>query len=144
MRRDEIMSRWTEPEILVAYVDGALGVGEIRAVEEALASDAGARDTVRRLREDVAVLRAAFNDPLDEPLPERVVATLNAVSDDGKVTLLKPRAGAGGGLPEGWRLALACVFASGVVFFMLTFLRIRELIIDAIPASLKHAISVGI
>ena len=41
-------------------------------------------------------------------------------------------------------MALAAVFVSGVVFFLLTFLRIRELIIDAVPASLKHAIAVGI
>jgi AGZA family xanthine/uracil permease-like MFS transporter len=48
----------------------------------------------------------------------------------------------GMGLP--WRVALAAVFVSGVVFFLLTFLRIRELIIDAVPASLKHSIAVGI
>jgi AGZA family xanthine/uracil permease-like MFS transporter len=43
-----------------------------------------------------------------------------------------------------WRSALAAVFVSGVVFFLLTFLRVRELIIDAVPAALKHAIAVGI
>jgi AGZA family xanthine/uracil permease-like MFS transporter len=48
----------------------------------------------------------------------------------------------GMGVP--WQVALAAVFASGVVFFVLTFLRVRELIIDAIPRSLKHAIAVGI
>jgi AGZA family xanthine/uracil permease-like MFS transporter len=48
----------------------------------------------------------------------------------------------GMGVP--WRVALAAVFVSGVVFFLLTFLRIRELIIDAVPSSLKHAIAAGI
>jgi AGZA family xanthine/uracil permease-like MFS transporter len=48
----------------------------------------------------------------------------------------------GMGVP--WQIALAAVFVSGVVFFLLTFLRIRELIIDAVPQSLKHAIAVGI
>jgi AGZA family xanthine/uracil permease-like MFS transporter len=48
------------------------------------------------------------------------------------------------GLGISWQVALAAVFVSGVVFFLLTFLRIRELIIDAVPASLKHAIAVGI
>jgi AGZA family xanthine/uracil permease-like MFS transporter len=43
-----------------------------------------------------------------------------------------------------WQVALAAVFVSGVVFFLLTFLKIRELIIDAVPASLKYAIAVGI
>jgi len=43
-----------------------------------------------------------------------------------------------------WQAGLAAVFVSGVVFFFLTFVRIRELIIDAVPTSLKHAIAVGI
>jgi AGZA family xanthine/uracil permease-like MFS transporter len=43
-----------------------------------------------------------------------------------------------------WQVALAAVFVSGVVFFLLTFLKVRELIIDAVPASLKCAIAVGI
>jgi AGZA family xanthine/uracil permease-like MFS transporter len=48
------------------------------------------------------------------------------------------------GMGVSWQVALAAVFVSGVVFFLLTFLRIRELIIDAIPQSLKLAIAVGI
>jgi AGZA family xanthine/uracil permease-like MFS transporter len=48
----------------------------------------------------------------------------------------------GMGIP--WETALAAVFVSGVVFVLLTFLKIRELIIDAVPASLKLAIAVGI
>jgi AGZA family xanthine/uracil permease-like MFS transporter len=43
-----------------------------------------------------------------------------------------------------WQTALGAVFVSGIVFFLLTFLHIREMIIDAIPASLKFAIPVGI
>ena len=48
----------------------------------------------------------------------------------------------GMGVP--WQVALAAVFVSGIVFFLLTFLRVRQMIIDAVPASLKHAIAVGI
>ena len=48
------------------------------------------------------------------------------------------------GMGVRWQVALAAVFVSGVVFFLLTFLRIRELIIDAVPQSLKMAIAVGI
>jgi AGZA family xanthine/uracil permease-like MFS transporter len=48
------------------------------------------------------------------------------------------------GMGVSWEIALAAVFASGVVFFLLTFLRIRQVIIDAVPASLKYAIAVGI
>jgi len=43
-----------------------------------------------------------------------------------------------------WQTALGAVFIAGVVFILLTFFRIREMIIDAIPQSLKHAIAVGI
>jgi len=43
-----------------------------------------------------------------------------------------------------WQVALAAVFVSGAVFVLLTFLRIREMIIDGVPAALKHAIAVGI
>ena len=48
------------------------------------------------------------------------------------------------GMGVSWQVALAAVFVSGLVFFLLTFLRIRELIIDSIPANLKLAIAVGI
>ena len=48
------------------------------------------------------------------------------------------------GMGVAWPAALAAVLVSGVVFFLTTFLKIRELIIDAVPASLKHAIAVGI
>ena len=48
------------------------------------------------------------------------------------------------GMGVAWETVLGAVFLAGVMFVLLTFLRIRELIIDAIPASLKHAIAVGI
>jgi AGZA family xanthine/uracil permease-like MFS transporter len=48
------------------------------------------------------------------------------------------------GMGLSWQVALAAVFVSGVVFFLLTFLRVREMIIDAIPASLKMAIAAGV
>jgi AGZA family xanthine/uracil permease-like MFS transporter len=43
-----------------------------------------------------------------------------------------------------WQQGLGAVLISGVVFFLLTFLKIREMVIDAVPAALKHAIAVGI
>jgi AGZA family xanthine/uracil permease-like MFS transporter len=48
------------------------------------------------------------------------------------------------GMGVSWQVALAAVFVSGVVFFLLTFLRVRQLIIDAVPPSLKQAIAVGV
>lgn len=48
----------------------------------------------------------------------------------------------GMGVP--WQTALGAVFISGIVFFVLTVTRIRQLIIAGIPASLKVAITIGI
>jgi AGZA family xanthine/uracil permease-like MFS transporter len=48
----------------------------------------------------------------------------------------------GMGIP--WRVALGCVFVTGLLFLLLSLTRFRELLIDAIPASLKYAISGGI
>jgi adenine/guanine/hypoxanthine permease len=43
-----------------------------------------------------------------------------------------------------WETALGIVFLSGVLFLGLTLLRVREMVLDAIPASLKAAIAAGI
>ncbi len=44
------------------------------------------------------------------------------------------------GMGISWERALGAVFISGVVFLVLTLVRIRELILDAIPDGLKYAI----
>jgi AGZA family xanthine/uracil permease-like MFS transporter len=43
-----------------------------------------------------------------------------------------------------WQQALAAVFLSGVLFFLISIFRIREFIINAIPRNLKFAISAGV
>lgn len=43
-----------------------------------------------------------------------------------------------------WRVALGCVFISGIVFIILTLTRIRQMLVAAVPDSLKYAITVGI
>jgi AGZA family xanthine/uracil permease-like MFS transporter len=43
-----------------------------------------------------------------------------------------------------WQQALAAVFCSGVIFFLISIFRIREYIINAIPRNLKLAISAGV
>ncbi|MFS8582135.1 MAG: NCS2 family permease [Limnochordales bacterium] len=48
----------------------------------------------------------------------------------------------GRGIP--WETALGAVFISGVVFAILTWSRIREAIVDAVPDTLKLAVSAGI
>ena len=49
-----------------------------------------------------------------------------------------------GTLGYSWQTALGAVFISGCLFLIVSALRIREWIIDAIPASLKFAISAGV
>jgi len=48
------------------------------------------------------------------------------------------------GMKLGWRGALGAVFISGLLFLALTFLRLRERILEAVPRSLQHAIAAGI
>ena len=48
------------------------------------------------------------------------------------------------GLHHDWRTALGAVFISGLVFLILTVIRVRALIVDAIPEGLKTAIACGI
>src|ERR1700760_2515176 len=43
-----------------------------------------------------------------------------------------------------WQQALAVVFCSGVLFFLISIFRIREYIINSIPKNLKLAISAGV
>ena len=47
-----------------------------------------------------------------------------------------------GGIP--WQIALGAVFISGVIFLILTLTRIRQILVEAIPDSLKHALTIGI
>jgi AGZA family xanthine/uracil permease-like MFS transporter len=48
------------------------------------------------------------------------------------------------GVPDPWQTALGMVFLSGVVFLLLTLLRVREAVIDAISPSMRNGIAVGI
>lgn len=43
-----------------------------------------------------------------------------------------------------WQFALTAVFIEGIIFILLTFFNVRELIVNSIPQSLKDAIPVGI
>ncbi|MBF7684754.1 NCS2 family permease [Acinetobacter sp. B10A] len=43
-----------------------------------------------------------------------------------------------------WQTALAAVFMSGIIFILISLVRVREMIINAIPLSLKFAIGGGI
>ena len=48
------------------------------------------------------------------------------------------------GMGYSWQFALTAVFLEGIIFLVLTAFNIRELIVNAIPLSMKHAVSEGI
>lgn len=48
------------------------------------------------------------------------------------------------GMGFSWQMALFCVFVEGVIFILMSLVDVREAIFNAIPMSLKHAISAGI
>jgi AGZA family xanthine/uracil permease-like MFS transporter len=43
-----------------------------------------------------------------------------------------------------WQTALAAIFIAGAFFFLLTVLRLRQWIVDAVPLSLRYSFAVGI
>jgi len=48
------------------------------------------------------------------------------------------------GLGYSWQMALTAVFIEGIIFVILTFFNVRELIVKSIPSTIKNAIPVGI
>ena len=67
------MQRPTD-ERLIAYLDGELPEDERAAVETWLERDGELRERAGQLSESAALLRAAFDETLHEPLPERLIA----------------------------------------------------------------------
>lgn len=45
---------------------------------------------------------------------------------------------------KSWQFALTAVLIEGIIFVLLSFINVREMIFDSIPANLKHAVSAGI
>ena len=48
------------------------------------------------------------------------------------------------GMGYSWQIALMAVFVEGIIFIILSLTKVREAIFDAIPMTLKSAVSVGI
>jgi AGZA family xanthine/uracil permease-like MFS transporter len=43
-----------------------------------------------------------------------------------------------------WQFALTAVFIEGILFLLMSFFNIREIIVNSIPLNIKHSVSVGI
>ena len=89
---------------LAAYVDGEVDDETAREVELALERDTESQAFVRGVRESTALVRVALNEALHKPVPERILAVLEAPADTrrGRLRGAAPRRAA---LVE-WRFAL--------------------------------------
>jgi anti-sigma factor RsiW len=61
-------------ERLIAYLDGELGEDERAEIAHLLEQDAELRERAAQFSESAALLRAAFDETLHEPVPERLLA----------------------------------------------------------------------
>src|SRR5437016_12204578 len=61
-------------ETLVAYLDGELDSAERQHVEAWLAADGTARDRLAGLAQSATLVRSAYADIINEPIPERLIA----------------------------------------------------------------------
>jgi anti-sigma factor RsiW len=70
-------------EALVAYLDGELDGAERQHVEAWLAADAAARDRLTDLAQSADLLRIAYADIVNEPVPEHLIAAARGETDRG-------------------------------------------------------------
>ncbi len=69
--------RKLDDETLVAYVDGELDASTRATVDAALVGDTEAREKVRLMRASASAMHGAYGSALAEPLPARVLATID-------------------------------------------------------------------
>ncbi len=80
-------------ETLIAYVDGELDGDATSRVEAFLNESPAARDAVRDLREGAGLVRTAYNEALERPVPE---ALRQAIDDAFEAQVQHPAAPAAG------------------------------------------------
>jgi anti-sigma-K factor RskA len=97
-------------ETLLALADGDLQGEEAAAIEAAVSQDPALRDALRRLRLSSAGIAQAFDQTLDEPVPERLLAAARAAGSQ-----KSPRARHSRATPWVWGLAASlAAFAIGL------------------------------
>ena len=94
--------------------------------------DKGAVFTATALASAIATLLLAFMAKL--PFAQAPSMALNAFF---AFTLVQ-------GMGYSWQTAMTAMFVEGVIFILITFLNIREIILNSIPINLRYAISSGI
>lgn len=121
---------------LIAGATTFLTMSYILAVNPAILSstgmDKGALFTGTAIASAIATLLLAFMAKL--PFAQAPSMGLNAFF---AYTICQ-------GLGYTWQQSLAIMLVEGVIFVLITFLNVREMILDAIPLNLRYAISAGI
>jgi anti-sigma factor RsiW len=115
-------------EALIAYLDGELDSAERRRVEAWLDADPAIRDRLAALATSTDLVRSAYADVIDEPIPERLLtaargaasAPANAREGEARgaeIHVLRPRGGAGALPGRRWYIGLAA--AAGLFGMMI-------------------------
>lgn len=111
-------------ETLVAYLDGELDPAEQRHVEAWLAADPAVRERMDALAGATDLVRSAYADIVNEPVPERLIAAARgetaaaaASAQEAEILVLRPQK-RGGPLPgRRWHIGMAAAAGLfGVVF----------------------------
>ncbi len=111
-------------EALVAYLDGELDGAERRHVEAWLDADPAVRERLAALGQSADLVRSAYADIVNEPVPERLIAaargettTAKASVQEAEIVVLKRRGAAGPARSRRWQIGLAAAAGLfGVMF----------------------------
>lgn len=121
---------------VIAGLTTFLTMSYILAVNPSILSvtgmDKGAVFTATALASAIATLLLAFMAKL--PFAQAPSMGLNAFF---AFTLVQ-------GMGYSWQVAMTAMFVEGVIFILITFLNVREIILNSIPMNLRYAISAGI
>ena len=121
---------------IIAGITTFLTMSYILAVNPSILAttgmDKGAVFTATALASALATLLLAFMAKL--PFAQAPSMALNAFF---AFTLVQ-------GMGYSWQTAMTAMFVEGVIFILITFLNIREVILNSIPKNLRFAISAGI
>ena len=121
---------------IIAGITTFLTMSYILAVNPSILAttgmDKGAVFTATALASALATLLLAFMAKL--PFAQAPSMVLNAFF---AFTLVQ-------GMGYSWQTAMTAMFVEGVIFILITFLNVREVILNSIPMNLRFAISAGI
>ena len=106
---------WVE-SMLVAYVDDQLEPAQRAAVEEIILEDPEARAIVAVLRGSAAAVKTAYDQPLREPVPPRLLAAAGGGESASAGTVV-PLPARKRWLERPWKMALAASMAALAVGF---------------------------